>query len=236
MCQKIIGSGCVKEQSDILYGYLRSKRVRNHNVKRSHHQPSLPPSQNPPIHNAPQRGWKNALSIAGPGHVPASPKPTPKAAAPKTNFLSTSLNVFVGNANLSANDGGVFNPTSWFSMRLGSTPKSITRPSDGSQYCITGKEKKDVTLAELDIPDMCRPRAKRRPVKNCVARRAGVRGSAVCGFVLLVRGVVLKLVALVVCEAVALATNVGTVRAANMLSAAIMKRDVVVSRVGYTGL
>lgn len=74
------------------------------------HCANFPPSQNPPNHIAPQDGCAKALNIAGPGHVPVKPQPTPNAAAPRTNFVSTSLNVFVGRLNFSANVGRELNP------------------------------------------------------------------------------------------------------------------------------
>ena len=84
---------------------------------------------------------------------------------------------------------------------------------------MTGKERKEATLAGCDICDMCNPSAKRRPEKNWVAWRAVERDSIGCfSFV----------------EPVvrAVSTSFGTVRAARMLSVASSTRDAVVVAVG----
>lgn len=109
----------------------------------------------------------------------------------------------------------MLNPLRLTSMRFGSTPNRITSASEGSQCCQTGKEKKDETLLESDIPDICNPRAKSRPEKNCVARRAGTRES-VNGFSMFVR---------VAKQAV---MSFGIVRAAVMLRLARRRREAVV--------
>jgi hypothetical protein len=73
---------------------------------------------------------------------------------------------------LVANAGGDAKPLLWIVMRLGTTPKRMTSAREGSQACITGNERKDVTFAGCAMPEMCRPRAERRPLENVVAVRA----------------------------------------------------------------
>lgn len=83
--------------------------------------------------------------------MPVRPHATPKAAAPATNLLSTSLKVLVGTENLLANDGGVVSPFDCISTRFGRTANTMIRSKDGSQYFQTGKERKEVTLSGCDI-------------------------------------------------------------------------------------
>jgi hypothetical protein len=88
---------------------------------------------------------------------------------------------------------------------------------------MTGKERKDVTFAGCAIPEMCRPRAKRRPVKNCVVVRATACGSDATFSSLEM-------------EVMASATRFGIVRAARIVVIARMTRDAVVPRDGKTGV
>lgn len=46
---------------------------------------------------------------------------------------------------------------------------------EGSHWSRTGKDRNDVTFAGCDIPEMWRPRAKRRPEKKFVAMRGAER-------------------------------------------------------------
>lgn len=93
----------------------------------------------------------------------------------------------------------------------------MTRASEGSQYCIAGKERKDATFAGCDICEICRPSAKRSPEKNCVAMRGADDGVVSC-----------TLLSISLRRGAAIATRLGIVRAESMLSVARTRREAVV--------
>jgi len=178
------------------------------------------PNQKPPIHSAPQAGCTTALNIAGPGHVPDSPQPTPNAALPAINFQSTSAHVRFGTSNLVLKVGGLVRPLENISIILGTIPNKMTRPMDGSHTSMFGKERKERTLEGCAIPVIWRPRPNSRPERKRVVWRAA------------------ELASVLACleDAVALATRLGRKRAATMTMEARRRRVVVVDFEGYTGV
>ena len=108
---------------------------------------------------------------------------------------------------------------------MGSTAKRMTSVREGSQACITGNDRKDVTFAGCAMPEMCRPRAKRRPLEKVVAVRAAA------GLWELDEGF-----ASVERKDVVFATRYGKVRAARMTLLASSTSLVVVVAEGKTGV
>jgi hypothetical protein len=163
---------------------IRASDSSNYNIKPDpillpiSHLHINPPAQKPRNQSPPHIGCSTALKTAGPGQTPLAPQATPKAAAPNTNLLSTSLIVLVGSENLSSKFGVFRKPLHCMCAILGRIPKSMRSIRLGSHFVISsGKRenaKKALILAGEAMPDVKRPRPNSNPVRRYVVRLAAL--------------------------------------------------------------
>lgn len=110
--------------------------------------------------NARTRGSPLASAVsAGPGHIPASPQPTPNTTAPPTSRASTSRRD--GTAKLGASTGLVRRITIGNAAAYTVTAPSITNASPGSHAPATSRNAS--TRAGCVMPPMPSPSANATP-------------------------------------------------------------------------